>query len=302
MSIALAPLGRFVQSITTARTVALTAYTLRPGPVLDALTGAARRGAAVTVRLEGHPLDDPAQTLHADNAAAVAALTAAGATAGVTGSGDPVLHLKAAVVDGIAWLDDRNWAGGPHEHLVRDTDRDDVAAVASAVGGGSGRDGRLATTKARALRLEADVIDRAGPAALRVESESFGNGVVYDRLLARARAGLPTRLIVAGREFAEPANRNERAVVHHLARLGVDIRLGDPATGDLAEKLAVAGGDAWIGSANATYARGRFGAQRDWGLATRAPEIGAELRAAFDANWARARPLPRPDATANPCV
>ena len=98
-----------------------------------------------------------------------------------------------------------------------------------------------------------------------MESESFGNGPIYNALLHRPEAHLPTRLIVAGREVAEPGNHTERAHLSRLAALGVAVRAGDPKHGDLDEKLAVAGDDdAWVGSANATYARGINGAQRDW--------------------------------------
>jgi antitoxin (DNA-binding transcriptional repressor) of toxin-antitoxin stability system len=222
----------------------------------------------------------------------VALLRAAGADAAETAPGEPALHLKAAVIDGVAWLADRNWAGDGPERILRDTDADDVAAVASAVAGGAGDDGHLATTKAGALRLEAAVIDRAGAGPLLIESESFGNGSVYDALLRRAKAGEPTRLIVAGREVAEsgPAGREAKRLAR-LAALGVDVRVGDPARGDLDEKLAVGGGDAWVGSANATYARREYGAQRDWGMATGVPAVGDDLRAAFERNWAAARPL-----------
>ena len=289
--IALTTAAGFVRTLNSARNIALTAYTLQPGPVLDALTAAARRGAQVNVRLERDPLDDAAGTLHQDNGAALAALRTAGAQAAATGPGEPVLHLKAAVVDGTAFLDDRNWAGGGAQRILQDTDADDVAAVTSAVAGGPGSDGHLATTKSGAQRLEADVIAAAGSAPLVVESESFGNGTIYDALLHRAKSHEPIRLIVAGREVAESGNRTERAHLTHLAALGVEVRVGDPRHGDLDEKLAVAEHDAWVGSANATYARGADGAQRDWGLATRQPEIGDALRAAFERNWTAARPL-----------
>jgi hypothetical protein len=281
----------FIRTVQTAQRIALTAYTLHAGTVLDALVAAARRGADVRVRLERDPLDDAAGSLHQANAAAIAALAAAGAVAQATTPGEPVLHLKAAVVDGVAWLDDRNWAGGGAERILRDTDADDVAAVASAVAGGAGADGHLATTKSGAQRLEGDVIARAGAAPLVVESESFGNGTIYNALLRRAQAHLPTRLIVAGREVAEPGNRTERAHLSRLAALGVEVRVGDPRRGDLDEKLAVAAGDAWVGSANATYARGADGAQRDWGIATREPGVVDGLRRAFERNWNAARPL-----------
>jgi hypothetical protein len=283
----------FVRALAHAHTVTLSAYTLHDGPVLRGLVGAAERGARVRVRLERDPLDDAAGTLHRQNAAALAALRAAGAAAAETAPGEPVLHLKAAVVDGTAWLDDRNWAGGSAERIVRDTSRADVAAVTSALAGGPGADGRLATTKAAAQRLEAAVIARAGDAPLALESESFGNGAIYNALLARAKAHRPTRLLVAGREAAEAGSRTERAHLKRLAGLGVQIRTGNPRRGDLDEKLAVAPREGWVGSANATYARGPAGAQRDWGLTTRSARVVDGLRAAFERNWAAARPLGR---------
>jgi hypothetical protein len=289
--IALDTAAGFIGTLGNARRIALTAYTLHEGPVLAALTAAAHGGAQVSVRVERDPLDDAQGTLHAANAAALAELRAAGASAEATAPGEPVLHLKAAVVDGVAWLDDRNWAAGGAERILRDTDADDVAAIASAVGGGQGADGHLATTKSGAQRLEADVIRSAGAAPLVVESESFGNGTIYNALLHRAEAHEPTRLIVAGREVAEPNNHTERVHLAHLAALGVDVRVGDPQRGDLDEKLAVAGGDGWVGSANATYARGEAGAQRDWGMATRRSAIVDGLRVAFERNWSAARPL-----------
>lgn len=281
----------FAAAVSRAQTVSLTAYTLREGAVRTALVAAARRGARVTVRLERDPLDDASRTLHTANDATVAALRAAGATASLTRTGEPVLHMKAAVADGVAWLDDRNWAGDGSELVVRDSDRDDVAVVAAAVGGGRGSDPHLATTKAGAQRLEADVLAHAGAKPLALESESFGSGAIYNALLHRARAAQPTRVIVAQREFAEPANHGERTRLAKLASLGIEVRVGNAATGDLDEKLAVHARDAWVGSANATYARGAYGAQREWGLATREPGMIDGLRAIFERNWSSALPL-----------
>jgi PLD-like domain len=289
--VALDSITGFVSTLKHAQSIALTAYTLRDGRVLQALEAAARGGADVRVRLERDPLDDAGATLHQANAASIAALRAAGAKAEATEPGEPALHLKAAVVDGVAWLDDRNWASGGAERILRDDDPDDVAAVTSAVSGGPGADGHLATTKSGAQWLEADVIRAAGAGPLVVESESFGTGAIYNALLHRAQAHEPTRLIVAGREVAEAGSRSERSRLEHLAALGVEIRVGDVNHGDLDEKLAVSSDDCWVGSANATYAREAFGEQRDWGVASREPGLVDGLRAAFERNWSAARPL-----------
>lgn len=293
MSITLASVPAFSSVCASAHRIDLSAYTLRTGAVCAALIAAAERGARVRVRLEGDPLDDAAGTLHAANAESIAALEAAGADAAPTGPQDPVLHMKAAVVDGVAWLDDRNWSGEGPETVVRDSDADDVAAVSAGLARGYGRDAHLATTKGPAQYLEADIIARAGNAALALESESFGTGTIYDALLHRARAGLPTRLLVAGREALAlgKSAENERRRLSHLQSLGVEVRTGDPRGRDFDEKIAVTTGAAWVGSTNATYARGDAGRQRDWGMATRRPALVDGLSRAFERNWRDAAPF-----------
>jgi hypothetical protein len=271
MGIALASVAEFTAAVRGAHEISLTSYTLHPGTVLGTLDAAAQRGAAVHVRLDGDPRGG---RLTRDNAAAVAELRAAGADAKLTDKADPVMHMKAAIVDGVAWLDDRNWAGTDNERVVRVDDPRDVA-----------------TTKADALRREADVIEHAGSGELDVESESFGNGSIYRALLQRAKAHLSTRLIVAGREVAETRNAPERGCLRQLAALGVEIRAGDARHHDLNEKLAVAADRAWVGSANATYDGGRFGEQADWGIASGDRGVVDGLRAAFAANWQHALPL-----------
>lgn len=297
VSIAVASIPAFVAALASAHTIELTAYTLRDGSVRDALVAAAKRGAHVAVRLERDPLDDTAGTLHAANNDTVARLRAAGASASLTAPGEPVLHMKAAVADGVAWMDDRNWAGSGGEIVLRDDDADDVAAIASAVAGGTGSDHHLATTKSGALRLEGDVIANAGAAPLRVETESFGPGQIYNAILHRAQAGQPVQLIVAGREATagDYHAAHELSLLHRLAALGVEIRVGDEHSGrgDVNEKFAIANGDAWVGSANATFAQKAMGAQREWGIATRQPAIIDRLGNEFDQNWASAIPLAR---------
>ena len=287
MSITLGSVPAFATACAHAHAIDLAAYTLREGVVRDALVQAALGGAKVRVRLEGDPLDDDQGTLHAANAVTISVLRAAGADAATTASSEPVLHMKAAVVDGVGWLDDRNWAGDSHETVLRDSDSDDVAAVQAALNGQRGSDGHLRTDKAGSQYLEADVIRTAGAAPLAVESESFGSGTIYNALLRRAQSGLPTRLLVAGREAMQPGKSGdtERARLAKLQSLGVDVRTGNPQGVDYDEKLAVARDRAWIGSTNATYAHGAAGLQRDWGLSTREPWLVDGISKAFERNW-----------------
>ena len=294
MSIALSSVAAFAAAVAGARTVDAAAYTLRDGVVRSALVTAARGGASVRVRLERDPLDDAAGTLHRANAESVALLSAAGADAALTGPGETVLHIKAAVVDGVAWLADRNWAADGPATVVCDSDPADVAAVTAALDGSASAGGQLRTTKRGAQFLEVDLLRGAGSAPVLIESESFGSGAIYAALLARARQGWPTRLLVAGREAGQPgpAGDSERRRLARLAALGAEVRTGDPQGLDFDEKLAVTSAGAWVGSANATYARGAAGEQRDWGLSTRLPALVDGLRAAFERNWRAARPLP----------
>jgi hypothetical protein len=287
VSITLASVPAFAAACRTARTITLSAYTLREGAVRDALLSAAHAGAKVRVRLERDPYDDAAGTLHTANAATIAALRAAGADAAPTAPGEPVLHMKAAVTDGVAWLDDRNWAGDGHETVLRDTDGDDVAAIGAALDGQRGSDGHFRSDKAGSLYLEADLMRDAGAAPVAVETESFGSGLIYNALLRRAQAGLPTRLLVAGREALQPGKSGdtERARLAKLQKLGVEVRTGNPQGIDYDEKMAFATGRAWMGSTNATYAHGPAGLQRDWGMSMREPALVDGISAAFERNW-----------------
>lgn len=54
------------------------------------------------------------------------------------------------------------------------------------------------------------------------------------------------------------------------------------------EKLAVAGDRAWLGSANATVAAGKWNAI-DWGLRTADGRIASAVRSRLEAEWSAAR-------------
>jgi len=286
----------FVRAVAAAHTIVCSAYHLTPsGPVRAALIDAARRGADVGIRLEANPYGSDGEQQGRDNADTVAAVNAAGGHARLTGTdGEPPWHMKAAVVDGVAYLDDRNWAADGKETILRDTDPDDVAVVARTLAGTPSRDGHLRTTKHDAVALESEVIRGAGSVPVAVETESFGLGAIYADLLHRARAHQPTRLLVSNLELAEPTAAREARALARLAAAGVEVRAVDND-----EKIAVAGERAWVGSADATYANGPAGEQVDWGLATRVPPLVDALRAAFERNWAAGTPVPAsPDAGA----
>lgn len=267
-----------VRALATARSVTFSSYLLYPGPVLDALETAARRGARVDVRLEGRPFRNPWGARQ--NAATLARLQAAGADAQRARN----LHIKAAVVDGVAFLDERNFTVRG-DVLVRDDAPADVRATRDAMLG-ERRDPPSATFAAQkdaALDLEERTLASGEPGdVVVVETESFGYGKqIYPELAALAKAGRHVRLLVNARSL----QRSPRAqsAVAHLESDGVDVR----ATSST-EKFALAGSHGWIGSADATY---DVAHERDWGLRTDDADIVNRLRTTFEHNWKTAKAL-----------
>jgi phosphatidylserine/phosphatidylglycerophosphate/cardiolipin synthase-like enzyme len=276
--------GAVAAAIAHGSHVALSAYVLRLGSAVEtALERAADRGAHVSVTLEGHPYrggtgaDSPASA----NRRTAEALRQHGVAVRLTGRGAVPVHLKGAVVDGTAYLDDRNWTGDGHDTIVATTGARQVAAVASALAGRATAPVRgLALDKAAALRLEARAIRDAAGDRLDVQSESFGYSCVYDALRYRAVRGTHVRLVVSAREYAHRRNTAERAALRRLREAGVEVRV---VAGD--EKLCIGGDRGWVGSANATFAGKPM---LDWGLQTRDPVLLRELERRFAATWATA--------------
>ena len=253
-------------------------------PIVGALEVAAQRGAEVHVRIDGEPYRDEGGAIARASAAAARELRAHGVDATVVT--DRGIHLKAAVVDGRAFLDDRNWTASGHDTIVTSDDADDVALVRDAIEtGGTGVDGHLATSKYEALRLESEMIAAGSSGPVDVASEGFGYSKTYSALRDRARAGGAVRLIVSQNELRESHVTEERRALRALAKVGVKIRVGSSRSGVGNEKLAVAGGQAWVGSANATY-----GGDSDWGLRTSDPRLVGALQQRFDDNWRASRP------------
>ncbi len=197
------------------------------------------------------------------------------------------MHLKAAVVDGVAYLDDRNWSAND-ETIVATSRASEVEAIRDAIAGRPRSAGRLATEKAAALALEADAI-RHGGDRIDVESESFGASAISAGLRERVAAGAHVRLLVNARVAFERDSFRERALLRDLASRGVEVRVA-PA----AEKLCVAGERGWVGSANATYAGEPM---TDWGLSLDDPAMLATLESTFERNWNAGRPFAPPTGT-----
>jgi phosphatidylserine/phosphatidylglycerophosphate/cardiolipin synthase-like enzyme len=246
---------------------------LRPdGPAQQALLAAARRGAHVVVTLQREPWNDPDGAVF--NARSAHALSRAGAHVTLLDREQARFHLKAAVCDGVAYLDDRNWTKHGHEIVVADDAARDVALVRAAVTRrAAGSDRTLALRKDAVLARETALIRSAGDAPVIVESEYADESPLVDALRKHAERGAPAMLILGRGRRHGP---REPALIASLRRAGVDVR----ETG-INEKLALVGNRAWIGSANATVAASGIAGQIEWGVVTRKRELVKAVAAAL---------------------
>lgn len=286
--LALARASDVVAAIEHAKAIDFSAYVLRSGPVLDALESAARRGSKVSVRLEGRPYAGPAGSRQAQlaqvNARTALAIDAAGGKAALVDTPSrpaAPLHLKAAVCDGVAYLDERNWPAHGCDTILRDARAGDVDAIRAALNGGVAhpRPG-FSTGKSGALAAEARLLRTAPRGRVEVESESFGRNAAYGALKALAARGVHCRLLVCAADLSARST----AAMTDLQKAGVSVRLSS-----CAEKMALVDGTrAWIGSANATYG---YADQLDWGVSTRARNIVHPLQQRFERNWNHSRPF-----------
>jgi len=271
-----------IGAIGRARRVELSSWQLqRSNPVVAALEAAGDRGCDVRVTLERAPwLPDPRRrdALQQANADTVAALERHHVDAQLSDEHSAPLHLKAALVDGRAYLAQRNWA--KDETFVTTPDVADAAAIESAIERKPYDTADLALRKDHALALEAALIREAAPgAAIECETESFGVSCVSDALLERARRGEKNmRLILNGGALAErAAPRAANATLAALRAAGVEVERSR-ADG----KFCVAGAGVWLGSANATAGQGWT---LDWGMRTNDPAVAGALRARFERDW-----------------
>jgi hypothetical protein len=278
VAVSLSSVPRVLAHVAAARDVAFGAYFLPPrGAAAGALLEAARRGAHVALTLQADPYRNPYGARW--NAAVARELRDAGAEVRLLPSGEAPFHLKAAVCDGVAYLDDRNWTKRGPEIVLADDDPHDVALVRDALAGRNGDpapaertagETGLATRKDEALRRELELVEGAGAQPVVVETERVATSPLTRALQRRALAGEPTTLIV-GR--AAHRSRTEAHALAELKRDGVDVR-----SGGANEKLALAGETAWIGSVNATGVSGRNAGQLEWGTLTRDPAIVGAVR------------------------
>ena len=189
----------------------------------------------------------------------------------------PQLHLKAAICDGVAYLDDCNWRKSG-DTIVRDTSPQDVAALKSAALYDPSRPSpKLALNKFEALKLEADLLEKARKGdRVDVETESIDAGSpVYDELMRLPARGVRCRLLA---NYA--GTPKQQSALRHLADDKVEVR-----TCAYTEKFAtVDRRKAWIGSANATPWQMNPDSI-EWGTVTGGNKLVRTIQRHFDAHW-----------------
>ena len=271
-------------ALRSARRVTFAAYVLHPGPVEAALAAAARRGARVSVRLDGY-LWGGTPAMARENREAIQTLRRAHADARLVHRRDgdgPGLHVKAAVCDGTAFLDDCNW-NLSGDTVVRDDCASHVRAVrAAALGRESAPAGVMRFDKAGALEQLAQVLHRASSGTVCFESEWLHPCAVSGALRELAARSIACRVLVSAR--AAKSDAKTQREIASLERAGVQVRA--TASG---EKIALAAGRGWVGSADATSAYAD-GDRIEWSLATSDSRILGTLRAHFNAHWRASTP------------
>jgi hypothetical protein len=270
-----------VGAIDRARRVDLASWMLdRRNPIFDALEDAGDRGCDVHVTLDGAPWNPSAEKrvqLQRANQAIVADLAQHHVNANLTADHSAPFHLKAAVVDGLTYLAQRNFAKA--ETLLTSPDPADAGAIESAVARQPHDAPGLALRKDRALALEAALIRDAAPGTrIECETESFGVSCISDALLERARRGETNmRLILNRGALTSRFERDSARTLDALRAAGVEVQRSHAN-----EKFCVAGDAAWAGSANATEGEPNT---VDWGLRSRDPALVTSLQARFERNW-----------------
>jgi hypothetical protein len=277
--------GGMLAALEKARSVTFSSYFLKPGEVEDALIAAAKRHADVRVRLDGD-LYAGSKARERDNLAAVAALRKAGADVQLvhrTDSDGPAMHMKAAVCDGVAFLDDCNWSRGG-DIVLRDGTPAHVRAIREAIlHRDAARTGRLSLTKFESLRAEAAAMRSARSREADVETEYLGTSTVYSAIRILLSEHVRCRVLVSERAFKESSGT--RSAAQKLAKAGADIRVVKSS-----DKFAVAGSHAWIGSANATSVFPRPD-DIEWSLTSPNRSVGRALRLRFNAHWREGNPI-----------
>jgi PLD-like domain len=264
-------------AITSGHNVCLSAYVFTSA-MFDALDTAAKNGEKVTVVL-------PEEEESSDSSDA-SSLKSAGATI-VWDPGSPnnnPLHAKLAIVDGVAYLDGRNW--DTTDVTITDGVPADYTAIENALNLDPTSSTDLDTLKSNAIAREDSFINGSGAASgvtVQFMSESFGSDAnTVTALENAAKAGATVQVIVLSSD--ESGNSTEEAALNAMKADGVQIRL-NPASGSEKMTLISNQSTAWFGSANATTYSTTATNYIDWGMTVTNPSVISTLQSYFTSTW-----------------
>jgi PLD-like domain len=264
-------------AISSGRNVCLSAYVFTTA-MFDALDAAAKNGAKVTVVL-------PNEEKSTDSSDATS-LQNDGATI-VWDPGSPAdhpLHAKLVIVDGVAYLDGRNW--DTTDVTITDGVKADFTAIENALNLNPTSSTNLDTLKSTAISREDAFLTGAAPGkgvTVQFMSESFGSDApTVTALENAAKAGATVQVIVLSSD--ESGNTTEASALTAMKADGIQIRL-NPAGGS--EKMTLISGQstAWFGSANATSSTSATANYIDWGMTVTNPSVISTLQSYFTSTW-----------------
>jgi hypothetical protein len=268
----------FISAINAAtKSVSFSTYELTStNAVATALIAAATRGVAVHVDFPSDAFAVQIGVTAADMATANK-ITAAGGTvafdAGTQTPNNEPLHAKLAIIDGVGYLDGRNWDAG--DVILKDTNANDLSVLTSALALTPIDGTQLDTIKQDALSMEVSFIG-AHTGTIDFMTESFGAGSVATALLTAVQAGKTVHIIVLKSDLST----TEDTVLTQLQTAGADVRTN---SGSGSEKMTIANGVAWFGSSNATTGN-PF--QIDWGMNITDPTIVNSLQSLYNTTLA----------------
>ena len=264
-------------AITSGHNVCVSAYVFTTA-MFDALQTAAQNGEKVTVVL-------PNEEKSSDSSDA-STLQSAGATI-VWDPGSPndnPLHAKLAIVDGVAYLDGRNW--DTTDVTITDGVPADYTAIENALNLDPTSSTNLDTLKSYSIAREDAFINGAGATSgvtVQFMSESFGSDTnTVTALENAAEAGATVRVIVLSSD--ESGNSTEEAALNAMKADGVQIRL-NPASGSEKMTLISNQSTAWFGSANATTYSTTATNYIDWGMTVTSASVISTLQSYFNSTW-----------------
>jgi hypothetical protein len=281
-SVSIVPYTTVMSAISGGHSICFSAYVFTTAS-FDALDAAAKAGATETVVL-------PHEEQTTDQTDATT-LTTDGATIVWDSGTSPThpLHAKLAIVDGVAYLDGRNW--DTTDVTITDGNSSDFTAIENALNLNPTSSTNLDTLKSNSVTREANLItggSYSSSVTLRYMSESFGTDTAMNSALeAAALAGANVEIIVLKSD--ETGNATEQGVLTTLKGDGASVRLNGAGG---SEKMTLISNktSGWFGSANSTKYSANSDNYIDWGMTVTASGVLSSLQSYFDSTWSSSTP------------